>query len=134
MNKYFKKVWKLATLDMGLVAFTALANILVLNVFDNVAEQFFGSTPDYLIGSDKGQNVEYVKSSFDSVEELYQYEKDKCAEIAQDGLTLLKNDDNLLPLSTDTTFLIVSTNNIAGKTTNEIVSAKESISIPNCFS
>ena len=108
MNKYFKKVWKLATLDIGLVAFTAIANILVLNVFDNVAEQFFGSTPTYLAGSTKGEKVDYVRSSFNSVEDLYQYEQDKCAEIAQDGATLLKNDDNLLPLSKDTTLSLFS--------------------------
>ena len=44
----------------------------VSDVFDNVAEQFFGSTPTYLRGDTKGQDVNYVKSPFDSVEELYQ--------------------------------------------------------------
>ena len=108
MKKYIKKVWSLGLTNIILIVFTIVLNVITLTMLDNVAEQFFGSTPDYLIGSDKGQNVEYVKSSFDSVEELYQYEKDKCAEIAQDGLTLLKNDDNLLPLSTDTTFSLFS--------------------------
>lgn len=108
MKKYIKKVWPLGLTNIILIIFMIVLNVITLTMLDNVAEQFFGSTPDYLVGSDRGQDVEYVKSSFDSVEELYQYEKDKCAQIAQDGITLLKNNDNLLPLSTETTFSIFS--------------------------
>ena len=108
MKKYFKRVWRYGVTNIVLSVFLLVLNVITLTMLDNVAEQFFGSTPTYLIGSDKGQDVEYVKSSFDSVEELYQYEMDKCAEIAQDGITLLKNDDNLLPLSTDTTLSLFS--------------------------
>ena len=108
MKRYIKKVWPLGLTNIILIVFMIVLNVITLTMLDNVAEQFFGSTPDYLVGSDKGQNVEYVKSSFDSVEDLYQYEMEKCAEIAQDGITLLKNDDDLLPLSTDTTLSLFS--------------------------
>ena len=108
MKKYIKKIWPLGLTNIILIVFMLVLNIVTLTMLDNVAEQFFGSTPSYLLGSTQGQNVNYVESSFDSVEELYQYEMDKCAEIAQDGLTLLKNDDNLLPLSTDTTLSLFS--------------------------
>ena len=108
MKKYIKKVWPLGLTNIILITCLIVLNVITLTMLDNVAEQFFGSTPDYLVGSTKGEDVEYVKSSFNSVEELYQYEMDKCAEIAQDGITLLKNDDNLLPLSTTTTFSLFS--------------------------
>lgn len=108
MKKYIKKVWRLGLLELFLVVFMIVLNVVTLTMLDNVAEQFFGSTPTMLVGDTKGLDVEYVKSSFDSVEDLYQYEQDKCAEIAQDGITLLKNEDNLLPLSAGTTFSLFS--------------------------
>ena len=108
MKKYFKKIWLVGSIELFLVIFLIVANIIVPTMLDNVAEQFFGSTPDYLVGNTKGLDVEYAKSSFDSVEELYAYEKAKCAEIAQDGITLLKNDNNVLPLSTSTTLSLFS--------------------------
>ena len=112
MKKYIKKVWPLGLTNLLLITFMIVLNVITLTMLDNVAEQFFGSTPTYLVGSTKGQDVEYVKSSFNSVEELYQYEKDKCAEIAQDGIVLLQNNDNLLPLSTNTTLSLFSYSSI----------------------
>ena len=108
MKRYVKKVWPLGLVNLILTVFMIVLNVVTLTMLDNVAEQFFGSTPTYLRGDNKGQDVNYVKSSFDSVEELYQYEMDKCAEIAQDGLTLLKNDGNLLPLNEGVTLSLFS--------------------------
>ncbi len=77
---------------------SVLANVLTLGKYDNILEQFFGSTPSYLKGDTKDADTQYVKSSFDSPKSLYEYEEELCAEIAQEGVTLLKN-DGLLPLA-----------------------------------
>ena len=112
MKKYVKKVWPLGLTNLILIVFVIVLNVLALTSLDNIFEQFFGYSPSYLVGDNQGQNVEYIKSSFDNVNELYKYEEDKCAEIAQDGITLLKNDNNLLPLEKGTTFSIFSKSSV----------------------
>ena len=80
-----------------LVAFTVVLNLLAFKQFDNVLTQFFGYSQAVVSGDDKGADVQYVKSAFSGPRELYTYEERLCAQIAQDGATLLKN-DGLLPL------------------------------------
>ena len=112
MKKYIKKNWPLGLVNLVLIIFVIVLNIVVLTTLDNVAEQFFGYTDHYLVGDTKDYDVNYVSSDFDSVEELYAYEEAKCAEIAQDGIVLLKNDNNLLPLKNDTTLSLFSVSSV----------------------
>ena len=90
-----------------LIAFTAVFNVLSLNKFDNIFTKFFGSKPDSTIGDTHGADVDYYKSDFNSPSELYAYEEGKVAEIAQEGITLLKN-NGILPLDKGTTLSIFS--------------------------
>ena len=53
MKKKFKKLWLVGSIELFLVIFLIVANIIVPTMLDNVAEQFFGSTPDYLVGNTK---------------------------------------------------------------------------------
>ena len=112
MKNYIKKVWREGVANIVLVVFLIVLNTLALTSFDNIFEQFFGFSKPYLTGDTKGQNVDYVTSSFDNVSDLYKYEEDKCAEIAQDGIVLLKNDNNLLPLAGGTTLSIFSKSSV----------------------
>ena len=95
----------------ALVIFTILLNVLSIAKFDNIFEKFFGSSPSSLGGEILNSGIEfdaeYYKSDFDSPSELYEYEKKKVAEIAQEGITLLEN-DGLLPLKKGTKLSIFS--------------------------
>ena len=117
MKKYVKKNWPLGLTNLVLIVFVIVLNILAFTSFDNIFEQFFGYSDHYLVGNTEDYNVNYVESKFNSVEELYAYEEAKCAEIAQAGIVLLKNDNTLLPLNSGTTlslFSVSSTNLVSG--------------------
>lgn len=79
------------------LVFTIVLNLLAFKQFDNVLTQFFGYSQATVSGNDRGADTQYVKSAFSGPRELYTYEERLCAQIAQDGATLLKN-DGLLPL------------------------------------
>ena len=91
-----------------ILAFTLTVNILALGMFDNLFEQFIGKTDDTLRGDTLGADVQYIKSAFSSPKELYEFEEGVCAEIAQEGITLLKNEDSTLPLKKGTTLSLFS--------------------------
>ncbi len=90
-----------------ILVFTIFFNVLSLGKFDNIFEQFLGKTADSIRGDTKGADVDYVKSAFNSVEELYRHEERLVAEIAQEGITLLEN-DGLLPLAKGTEISLFS--------------------------
>ena len=79
------------------LTFCIVFNVLAMTKFDNVLTQFLGKGESSTRGETYGADVNYVKSDFKDAAELYAYEEKLCAEIAQDGATLLKN-DGLLPL------------------------------------
>lgn len=111
-KKYVKKNWPIGLINLVLIVFLIVLNILSLTSLDNVFEQYFGYSDHYLVGDTHDLDVEYFKSNFNSVEELYEYEENKVAEITQDGIVLLKNDDNLLPLDTNNTLSIFSVSSV----------------------
>ena len=90
-----------------ILVFSVFLNVLSLNKFDNIFEQFIGKTADGVRGDTMGADVDYVKSDFATARELYDYECDLVAEIAQDGITLLEN-DGLLPLAKGATLSLFS--------------------------
>ena len=93
---------------MALVlGFSVLLNVLALTKYDNILEQFIGKTEDKLDGDVLGADAVYNKSSFSSAKELYEYEEKVCSTIAEEGITLLKN-DGLLPLGDNETISLFS--------------------------
>lgn len=90
-----------------LLIFTIVLNALSLTKFDNIFEKYFGRSESQIVGDTMGADVDYVKSDFKSPSELYAYEESKVAEIAQEGITLLKN-NGVLPLDKGTTLSIFS--------------------------
>lgn len=91
----------------AIIVVTFFINFLAFNKFDNILEQFIGKTADTVRGDDHGADTQYYKSSFDSATDLYEYEEDLVAEIAQEGATLLEN-DGVLPLEEGTTLSLFS--------------------------
>ncbi len=94
-----------------LLAFTIVLNVLSLGQFDNIFEQYIGKLDDHLVGDTLGADTQYYKSDFNSVAELYAYEEELVAEIAQEGIVLLKN-DGLLPLAKGTELSLFSHSSI----------------------
>ena len=90
-----------------ILAFSVTFNVLALTKYDNIFEQFLGKSDDKLEGDTLGADVNYVKSSFGSPKELYEYEEKVCSDIAEEGVTLLKN-DGLLPLQKGTELSLFS--------------------------
>ena len=91
-------------LSSGIALLLAVAvafNILALVVFDNILTQALGSGEPGTVGETHGADTEYYKSAFKNAKELSDYEMALCAEMAQEGATVLKN-DGLLPLAEGT--------------------------------
>lgn len=97
-----------------IIVFSSFLNVLCLNKFDNIFEQFFGKTADSIQGDTMGADVEYHSKFEGGPKALYEYEQALVAEIAQDGITLLENKDaasgdkKLLPLAKNTTLSLFS--------------------------
>ncbi len=94
-----------------LLIFTIVFNVLSFTWFDNLFTQFLGYSSPRLRGNTLGADTEYYKSNFNSPAELYAYEEQLCAQIAQDGATLLKN-DGLLPLKEGTQLDLYSVSSV----------------------
>ena len=107
MNKNKKSIIIISASMAVLLIFTLAFNTLSLTKFDNILEKHFGSTPSGVRGDAMGADVEYYKSDFASATDLYKFEEKKVAEIAQEGIVLLKN-DGILPLSKGTKLNIFS--------------------------
>ena len=79
-------------LSSGIALLLAVAvafNILALVVFDNILTQALGSGEPGTVGETHGADTEYYKSAFKNAKELSDYEMALCAEMAQEGATIL---------------------------------------------
>ncbi|MCH5163174.1 MAG: fibronectin type III-like domain-contianing protein [Clostridiales bacterium] len=94
-----------------IMLFIVLLNVLMLGVYDAELTARMGTSNAGAKGTTYGADLEYVKSDFHCAADLYAYEEKLCAEIAQDGTTLLKN-DGLLPLKTGTQLDIYSVSSV----------------------
>ncbi|MDE7463807.1 MAG: fibronectin type III-like domain-contianing protein, partial [Clostridiales bacterium] len=95
----------------AIMLITIILDVLMLGVFDAELTARLGSTNPYAYGNTYGADLEYVKSDYHCAADLYAYEEKLCAEIAQDGATLLKN-DGLLPLEKGTQLDIYSVSSV----------------------
>ena len=95
-----------------LLIFAIIFNVLSLTKFDNIFEKFFGATPSRLKGDTLNADVNYYTSDFNSPSELYAYETQKVAQIAQEGITLLENKDGFLPLKEGTELSLFSVSSV----------------------
>lgn len=91
-----------------LLVFSIVANVLSMTIFDTIFTQYFGKSASSLKGNTLNADTNYYSSDFESLKKLEEYEENLCAEITSEGITLLKNDANALPLSTGTKLSIFS--------------------------
>ena len=85
----------------ALTIFTVVANALCLTVFDTILSQFFGTADASVDGgaSSADLDLQYYKSPYKSVADFDKAQVDLAERIAEEGIMLLKNDNNALPLS-----------------------------------
>lgn len=116
MKQKRKKGVVLPALGMAvLLILTAVLNVLSLTTFDGLFTAFFGTVN--AAGVDKNSDAEYYTSDYKNAEELYDTTSALAEDIAEEGVTLLKNDNQALPLdSKDTVSLFgtASTNLVCG--------------------
>ena len=108
------KILGVSLLSAGMLIATALAvtvSVVTTTAFDNVLSQYFKTSPDRVEADGLGADLQYVKSDYASSSELYKAEEKLCAEIAQDGATLLRN-ENLLPLAGGTQLDLYSVSSV----------------------
>ena len=79
---------------------------------------------------------QYYKSDYDSQDDLLDYEKSLCTELEGEGATLLKNDNNVLPLaaaSRVSLFSRSSTDLVYGGTGSGSVSSSSAVNLRDAF-
>ena len=93
-------------IGMGfLTVFTVTLNVLCLTFLDPVLTQFFGSADASIDGGTTSSelDLEYYKKPYKSVQDFEKAQIDLAERVAEEGIMLLKNDNNALPLSKSTT-------------------------------
>ena len=90
-----------------ILLFTVVANYLCLTVFDAALTTFVGAEEGSVDTGNLDADIasldtQYVKPSFSSFAEFREAEYKFSEEIAIEGITLLKNDNNTLPLNKET--------------------------------
>ena len=96
---------KISKLKVILTSVTAVLLVIMLvgtyvaYSFSTVINVFFDVTPYEIIEDENGGAGNYFTSSFDSLEEMLDYEVYLCEQVEAEGATLLMNENNALPLS-----------------------------------
>ena len=91
------KVGILSAITAILLAAVFAVNIVAVSVFDGLATTYFGTIGGDSGKAESGTNLFYAKD-YASAAELYEAATDLGIQMAQEGVVLLKNEDNLLPL------------------------------------
>ena len=94
-----KKVfwWKTGSIITGVLAGIVIPLTVMVTMFDNTITAFMGGSFWELENPD--ENAQYFTSDFSSTEEMIEYGKEIVKQVEIEGATLLKNDNNCLPLS-----------------------------------
>lgn len=142
MSKYIKKFSLKNTIIWSSICAVLLAFIIVLPIiaqsFDSILRQYLGEEQASLVVSEGsiGLDTKYNKSSFSSVKELEKFEEKLCIQTAEEGVALLQNKDNMLPLqkgSSVSLFSIGSVEPIYGGAGSGGSSSDKSITIKKAF-
>lgn len=100
-NKKFKKIWS-SILAMILII-TMVINFVILQYFSGVLDMYFGKGNQKVEKAAGSENwdSEYYKSDYDSDEEIIEAAAKLNQQIEGEGIVLLKNNNNTLPLMHD---------------------------------
>ena len=110
VGKVIKTV--LSLLLTVILAVLMFAANVILPSYDRMANSIlngFSKTIDNSSANAEGLDLQYNKADY-TKENIAAAEDELAREIAQEGLVLLKNEDNTLPLASDTVFSLFSAN------------------------
>ena len=92
-------LWSALTALTAIILIAAIVGNIVANMFATTINVALGITPYKVVkGADSG-DTEYFKSDFATAEDLAAYDKLMGIAVEAEGATLLKNDNNALPLA-----------------------------------
>ena len=94
-NKSFARIWSIV-LALLLIA-TLVANYFAMK-YSTIITRSLGHSTSKVVASTEPGDSEYFKSDFASHDELVAYQKEFSRQLVGEGVVLLRNDDNVLPL------------------------------------
>ena len=94
-NKSFARIWSIV-LVLLLIA-TLVANYFAMK-YSTIITRSLGHSTSKVVASTEPGDSEYFKSDFASHDELVAYQKEFSRQLVGEGVVLLRNDDNVLPL------------------------------------
>ena len=94
-----------------LVGATVTANVLCLGRFDPLLRVFLGTSPDSTVQIE-GVDTQYNKPLCGTVDELVKTSEDLVRQIASEGITLIKNENQNLPLKKGDTVSLFSVSSV----------------------
>ena len=99
-NKKFTTIWTICLAVILVLA--TVVNIVLTGPLDTVMNMYFGKG-DAIISnaSNTDADTNYYKSDYKSADELTQAGKEAAEKAEEEGIVLLKNDNNTLPLTKD---------------------------------
>ena len=95
-NKTFARIWSIV-LALLLIA-TLVANYFAMK-YSTIITRSLGHSTSKTVASTEPGDSEYFKSDFLSHDELVAYQKEFSRQLVGEGVVLLRNDDNGLPLT-----------------------------------
>ncbi|MDD3666769.1 MAG: glycoside hydrolase family 3 N-terminal domain-containing protein [Bacteroidales bacterium] len=115
-KKTLKKRKVIKTVISGVLIVVMLVAIFAANTLltenSRIVNNIMGGNQKIIDNSDaetEGLDLQYNKSDY-TAEEIAMAESDLEARISEEGIVLLKNDDNMLPLTKDTTYSLIGAN------------------------
>lgn len=95
-SKKFAKIWMAIFVPLFVIIIVGAA---VANSFAVSINSYLGCETYRIETSDHGEDTEYFKSEWGSVEEFDDYQRQICERVEAEGAVLLMNDNDALPLA-----------------------------------
>ena len=93
--------WSVLTGVSAVLTAAALVATPIAMNYATVINIYLGTSEYKLVTADTDEDTQYFKSSFDSEEDLVNFEQELCRQVEAEGAVLLLNRDNALPLSSN---------------------------------
>ena len=94
-----KKVGKILSIIFVPLFILILIGSAVANSFAVSINSYLGCETYKIVESDHGEDTEYFKSAWDSMEEFDAFSREICEQVEAEGAVLLMNENNALPIS-----------------------------------
>lgn len=94
-----KKLGKVLTIIFVPLFILILVGSAAANSFAVSINSYLGCETYKIVTSDHGEDTEYYKSDWDSMEDFDAYQREICEQVESEGAVLLMNENNALPLA-----------------------------------